>query len=90
MDQFTILDSLVFNAETASMTYYYTVEDDDELREKLLSIKDEYSKTLISRIRNSIELKNVKEAGMNLTYSYRSASTDKTFLEFTFTKEDYR
>lgn len=85
-----MLDSLVFNAEKASMTYYYTVEADKEVEKQLLSIKDEYRKTLASRVRNSIELKNVKEAGMNLTYSYRSKSTGKTFLEFTFTKEDYR
>lgn len=89
-DAVTILDSLVFhNDGTMDYRYYYSVDltaDEENLfMQKLEDLRYE----CLDGIRNSVELKNVKAAGLNIVLSYYKKGTKKKLAEFRYEKEDY-
>jgi hypothetical protein len=90
VDDITVLDSVVFhNDGSLNYTYYYTVTLDEEQREQFASVVSTVREGTVKGVRNSIELKAMKEAGLNFVYIYRSAENGKTLASFSVLKEDY-
>ncbi len=91
IDQITTLDSIVFhNDGSLDYIYYYNVTLTDELREGFESVREGVREQTLKGLRNSIELKMVKEAGLNIVYVYRDAETGKEIMRNSFTQEDYQ
>lgn len=91
MDSITTLDSIVCrNDGLLNYTYYYTLQLTDEQRKEFSKHKTEIEENTLKAVRNSIELKNVKEAGLNIEYIYLDAETGKTLCHLRFTKEQYK
>lgn len=90
VDQITVLDSVVFhNDGSMNYTYYYKVTLNDEQRKTFSTILNDIKEQTIRGVRNSIELKTMKEAGVNFVYTYRAADTGKAIASFSVKKEDY-
>ena len=85
-----VLDSLVFH-DDGSNNYisYYTVNSDSIDVSLLDQVWDDFSQELRRGVINSVELRHVKEAGLNILYTYRDSKTQKELAKFVFTKEDY-
>jgi hypothetical protein len=91
IDQITTLDSIAFhNDGSLDYIYYYNVTLTDELREGFESVREGVREQTLKGLRNSIELKMVKEAGLNIVYVYRDAETGKEIMRNSFTQEDYQ
>lgn len=90
MDEVTTLDSIVF-APSKSMDYRYcyTLTLTDEQRASFLSMKDDIRDGNLKDVRNSIELRSIKESRLNISYEYYDASTHKLLATFTYTPEEY-
>ena len=90
MDEITVLDSMVFhNDGSLDYKYYYTVQLDEDQHQALKDILDDLKERTAKNVRNSIELKAMKEAGLNFVYIYRDAQTGKHVAKYTITKEEY-
>ena len=90
-DDVIVLDSLVFHDDgTLNYINYYSVNADSAEAEYLISQKETLRQSLLNGIINSVELKNVKAAGLNIIHRYYTADNHKEIFEFTFTPEDYR
>lgn len=91
VDQITTLDSLVFrNDGSLNYTYYYSVQLTDEQRTEFSKHKANLEENTLKAVRNSIDLKAVKEAGLNIGCTYIDANTGKTLCKLRFTKEQYQ
>ena len=91
MDPITVLDSVVFhNDGSLDYIYYYSVTMTDELRENFETVREEVREQTLKGVRNSIELKMVKEAGLNIIYLYRDAETGEEIMKNSYTREDYQ
>ena len=91
MDPITVLDSVVFhNDGSLDYIYYYSVTMTDELRENFETVREEVREQTLKGVRNSIELKMVKEAGLNIIYLYRDAETGEEIMRNSYTREDYQ
>ena len=86
------LDSLVFHADDPqnNYTYFYSFDGDAEAQANLNAKRDELYQTMLERVRNSVDLRHIKEEGFNIVYAYYKAGTDEKIIEFVFTPEDYR
>lgn len=90
VDAITVLDSIVFhNDGSLDYIYYYTVTLTDEQRETFIEKLDDIKDGVTKGIRNSIEVKAIKEAGLNFVYVYRDAASGKQVAKYTVTREDY-
>lgn len=90
MNDYTMMDSLVFDAQTHTFSYYYCLEgklDNDTI------ITQKVANTFIEQLKkelvSSVELRSYKEKEVNFRYIYLSRSTGKTLFEKTFTPTDY-
>lgn len=89
-DSITVLDSLVFhNNGTMDYEYYYTVELTGEQKDLFMREIRNLRDHCLDGIRNSVDLKNVKEAGLNIVLYYKEKGTGKNLAEFRYVKEDY-
>lgn len=89
-DNIIILDSLVFHDDgTRDYINYYSVHADSAQKEYLKTQKQTLHDALLSGIVNSVELKNVKIAGLNIVHRYYTADTHDLIFEFRFTPKDY-
>ena len=83
------IDSLIFYADSRTLTYYYTVEgilDDIEV----IKSHDLHG-MMLKELRNSASMKDYKEAGYNFRYVFWSTKNEGTRLyEATFRKKDYQ
>ena len=90
LDECTRQDSAVYDIETRTLNYCYTVQgaldNDDIYTEALVS---DHRKNILRGLKNSIQLKPYKDENIIFRYVYRSISTGKIVLELTFTPEDY-
>ena len=85
------MDSICYDIESRTRTEYYTVVnnlDDKDIYtdEKLIA---SFHEAVLKELKNSIQLKQYKDEGINFCYAYRSDSTGEMFMQLTFTKEDY-
>ena len=91
MDEITQLDSMVFhNDGSLDYKYYYTVQLTEEQRKSFQGIVGEVKDISLKGVRSSIDLKPMKEAGLNFVYIYRDAETGKNLAKFVITPEDYK
>ena len=91
VDECTRLDSAVYNIESRTLTYFYTVSgrlDNESFFANEKMIADYYDAKLKS-LKGSLQLKIYKDEGISFCYSYCSESTGKKYTEITFTSEDY-
>ena len=83
-----IIDSLVFEASTHTLHYYYTlmgIADSAGLLNQ-----DEARSSLLKELKNTTSMAGYKEAGYQFAYSYRSQKDPETMLfETVFTQKDY-
>lgn len=85
------LDSLVYhNDGTNDYKYCYSVKADSIMLAEIVNQSDELKARLLQGIRNSVDLRHVKEAGLNIIYAYYNAENDELITEFRFGTEDYR
>lgn len=86
-----ILDSLVcHNDSNNDYVYYYSVKADSIMLEEMEKQHEQLKENLLKAIRNSVDLRHVKEEGLNIVYAYYNAETHEKVSEFRFTTEDYR
>ena len=84
-DPFTVFDSMAYDRETKTISYYFTA---DSLGEDLFPTEQMRENTL-NNIRNSIQLKPHKEHRMNFQYKYYGRRSGKVLMDAFFTPEDY-
>ena len=85
-----ILDSLVFHNDGKNeYVYHYSLQHELAMPETFSQMRDELKTSLLNGIKNSAELRHIKDEGMTLKYVYYDASTHKVVASFRFTKEDY-
>jgi len=91
IDPITTLDSLVFhNDGSLNYMYYYSVNLTEEQKTLFKKQQSEIEDNTLKALRASIDMKAVKEAGLNIVYVYVDADTHKVITKFQFTKEQYQ
>mgnify|MGYP007069910442 CR=1 FL=1 len=86
-----IFDSLVcHNDGNNDYVYCYSVKADSIMLEQLEQMHDELKENFLKAVKNSVDLRHVKEEGLNIVYAYYNAETHEMLTEFRFTTEDYR
>ena len=86
-----ILDSLVcHNDGNNDYVYCYSVKADSIMLEQMEQMHEQLKESLLMAVRNSVDLRHVKEEGLNIVYAYYNAETHEKVSEFRFTTEDYR
>ena len=91
IDKFTTLDSCTFSIPKRTYYYNYTVKgnlDVDSLYTQ--ELYDIFREQLLSDIKNSIQLKSCKDAGISFCYRYYSARSGKIQMLQKFTSKDYK
>ena len=89
IDQHTIIDSMVFDSDTRTIHYYYTLTGVADSM-GLLS-HEESRKALLDQLRNTTMMRAYKEEGFNFAYTYHSQSRPELVLiEETLTAKDYQ
>lgn len=85
------LDSLVcHNDGNDDYIAYYSVRADSMMLTEMETQHDELHENLLKSVRNSVDLRHVKEEGLNIIYVYYNADTHEKITEFRFMPEDYR
>ena len=89
IDQNTVIDSLVFERDTHTMHYYYTLTGEADNPEAFTRFSAE--NVLLTQLKNSTTIKTYKDAGYSFAYTYRSGTEKgRVLFEKTFTKKDYK
>ena len=91
IDNDTTLDSCVFSIPMRTYYYNYTVSgelDADSLYTRQLH--DTFHQDLLASIKNSIQLKGCKDAGIIFCYRYYSKRSGKLVMTQKFTRKDYQ
>lgn len=85
-----MMDSLVFDSETHTFSYYYCLEgklDNDTVINK--EVANAFVEQLKKELTTSVELRSYKEKEVNFHYIYLSQKTGKVLFEKTFSPSDY-
>ncbi len=85
-DPVSVFDSMNFDRQSLTISYFYTVEGEGETLFPAELLKESVLKTL----RSSIQLKEHKERGYNFRYVYNAKSDGHTLMDVTFTKKEYK
>ncbi|MBQ9559908.1 MAG: hypothetical protein IJ762_02335 [Bacteroidaceae bacterium] len=88
IDLYTSFDSMRYEKETQTVSYFYTISGDADSEELFAS--KEIEMELLKNLRNSIQLKPHKEHGMQFHYRYISNEHGTPLLDVTFTPDDYK
>ena len=91
IDQYTVLDSCTFSITKRTYYYNYTVKDVLDI-DSLYSqdLYDYFREQLLAEIKNSIQLKNCKDAGIIFCYRYYSNRSGKILMQQKFTSKEYK
>lgn len=85
------LDSLVYhNDGSNNYMHCYSVKGDSAMLAMMDLQHDELFDRLLTAVRNSVDMRHVKEAGLNIMYVYYNAKSHEKITEFCFTPDDYR
>ncbi len=90
IDDFTTIDSTVFDVKTRTMNYYYTLKgnlDDKDIFTQ--SVIEDFKEKLLMQLRDDLGLKKEKEAKINFAYHYFSEKSGEAFMSITYTEKDY-
>ena len=91
IDNYTTLDSCTFSIPQRTYFYNYTVRDDLDVDSLYTQeLHDLFREQLLSDIKNSINLKGCKDAGVTFCYKYHSNRSGKVLMLQKFTKKDYK
>ncbi len=91
IDPFTTLDSLVFhNDGSLNYSYYYHVALNAEQLQTFKTKISDIEESTLHALRASIDLRPVKEAGLNIEYIYLNADNGQQIAKFHFTKDQYQ
>ena len=88
INEYTDIDSVVFDRSTLTTHYYYTIKGEADNPEAIKRINPRIS--LLEGLRNSTSTLAYKEAGYNFAYTYHSHSTGKILFDIVFTSNDYK
>lgn len=88
INEYTDIDSVVFDRSTLTTHYYYTIKGEADNPEAIKRINPRTS--LLEGLRNSTSTLAYKEAGYNFAYTYHSHSTGKILFDIVFTSNDYK
>jgi len=91
IDDYTTLDSCVFSIPRRTYYYNYTIRgllDADSLYTR--ELHETFHDDLLTSIKNSIQLKGCKDAGVTFCYRYYSERSGKLMMIQKFTKKDYQ
>lgn len=90
VDEYTTMDSAVYDMQTHKLTYHYTMKgelDNDSIyTEEVLST---FREKVLNEIKTSIQMKNYKDAGLSFAYQYISDKSGKILVSLEITKEEY-
>lgn len=90
MDQYTVLDSLVYSIESKTMMYHYSVsglmDTVSVYNSEMLSL---FHSNLLENIRHNIGLIELKQHAVTFHYRYVSSTGKTEYMSFTFTPKDY-
>ena len=84
-----ILDSLVFDVKTHTLIQYCRLVNESDNEEFVKNIKHELDDKIIESTRNSMDFKNLKDAGYSFRYVAFSHSSGLVLYDKTVTKDDY-
>lgn len=91
VDKYTMLDSCTFSIKKRTYYYNYTVKDNLDVDSLYTQeLYDLFRQQLLSDIKNSIQLKTCKDAGISFCYRYYSARCGKIHMQQIFTPKDYK
>lgn len=94
-DGVVTLDSLCYSIPDTEepegmLTYYYSVHTDATGVAVLLAQRDKLYASLLSAIKNNVDMRKTKEDGLTIRHLYRTDSQIDPIFDFRFTKEDYQ
>ena len=86
----TIIDSMIFYRPTLTIHYYYTLTGDADNQEAIKNTAD-LRERLLEQVKNTTSMKEYKDAGYNIAYTYFSQKDKgKILFDVIFTKNDYK
>lgn len=86
----TRMDSIAFDKETHTISYYYTLCNTSDNAEIINRESDKLKKALLDGVKESTHLKAYKEAGFHIRYVYHSEKQPRqTLFEVVLTSKDY-
>jgi hypothetical protein len=91
MDNYTVLDSMVYNPSETTMSYYYSVseklDNDSVYNDIFINV---FYTDLLNNLNDNIGLIELKKNNVHFRYIYYSSTTKKTYMNFMFKPEDYK
>lgn len=91
MDEYTMLDSLVYVREERCMNYYYLLEDSNVTdARKRMRLKEFLEGRLLSDLKNNTAFRELRENDVSFRYHYRSSSGKGEVMLMEFGPNDYK
>lgn len=87
---FQITDSITFDRNTLTFSYYYTLTGDADNKQAIDKIRKDLSTTLLSQLKENTSMRVFKDAGYNFHYVYRSQKSGGILIEKSFSKKEYQ
>lgn len=88
-DKYTTIDSLVFDADSHTLIYYYTLKAEADSA-GMISV-EKARNALLQEAKNSTKIRLYKEHGYSFRYIYHSQRNPETvLLDILLKKEDYQ
>lgn len=91
MDNYTVLDSMVYNPSETTMSYYYSVseklDNDSVYNDIFINV---FYTDLLNNLNDNIGLIELKKNNVHFRYIYYSSTSKKIYMNFMFKPEDYK
>ena len=84
-----VLDSITYSIQTQTRTYHHTLSGELDNRALIQSTSQTFRTEALKTLKNSIDMKTMKDQKINFIYLFRSASTHEILLSTKFTANDY-
>lgn len=84
-----VLDSITYSITTRTRSYYHTLSGEYDNAELMKQSANTFKQEALNSIRNSVEMKAMKDKKVNFVYIFHSKSSHKELLRTTFTYDDY-
>ncbi len=89
IDEYTSLDSLVYNRGTSSYHYFYSLRGVNEDATKMMIDRSSFAEEIKNGIVNSVEMKPQKEAGLTFVYHYYSGTSHQELGKVVVMPDEY-
>ncbi len=91
MDQYTVLDSMVYVSANRTMVYHYSVSDKMDVDSVYTAqMIDLFDTNLLNNLRQNPGLNELKEHAVTFHYMYTSQTNGKKYMSFTYTPDQYQ